>query len=142
MSFDGIPSRSFQADAAQAAERTQFEVDWLRGLFHTIMKLRDEFFEKDLVDKIDFCVTVPKDRYMEARKADRDGFIYDDRMSYLDWRARELLLMIRKRLDVMNNFYEKEGEAIERLWRVIRKSIERFQNDRDRAQCQELLDEP
>jgi energy-coupling factor transporter ATP-binding protein EcfA2 len=110
---------SFSTTPPQAADRTTFEISWLRGLFHTIMMLRDEFFDQDIHDKIDFCVTVPKDRYLEARKADRDGFIYDDRMSNLDWRARELFLMIRKRLDVMNNFYHKDGEAMERLWKVI-----------------------
>lgn len=50
---------SFQSDPDQAEERTQFEIDWLRGLFHTIIKLRDEFFEPGIADKIDFCVTVP-----------------------------------------------------------------------------------
>lgn len=103
-----------------ANERIQFEIDWLRGLFHTILRLKSEFFEEGLFEKIDFCITIPKDRYIEARKADRDGFIYDNRMAYLDWSARELFIMIRKRLDLINNFYHKDGDAVERLWIVLK----------------------
>jgi hypothetical protein len=109
---------AFRDAPSEAAARSSFEVDWLRGLLQICIEIKSVFYEGTLPSKIDFCLTIPQDRYSEVAK-DRDAFRYANLRGVLDWTAIELFIMLRKRLDVLNHFRDPSGTAVDRLWKVL-----------------------
>lgn len=118
--FDRFRLDSIRAqDEANLRNRTYFEVDWLRSLLRLAVKARtnsQDYFYRVL----DFCVTVPKDRFMEIRNVERDSYRYWHRPCALTWSGIDLAILLRKRLEVLIDHQTKEGRPRERLDEVLR----------------------
>lgn len=85
----------------EANHRIHFEISWLKGLLRAILDYRsgDEIIQ----DKVDFCVTIPQDRYMEVRETERDDYRLRSLAANLQWSAFELAILLRKRLEGLTN---------------------------------------
>lgn len=80
--------------------KAKFEVDWLRSLLQLVLKIRSNTDPANkLYDLIDFCITVPKDRFYEVRTTERDSYRYHKRYESVDWSGIELAILLRKRLE-------------------------------------------
>ncbi len=88
------------ANDGKLDEIIDFEQNWLKSLLLLIMDMKksprgkSEFFIP-----FDFCVTIPKDRYTEIVKNDRDGYRYNQNVNTLNWTGVQLCEMLRKRVE-------------------------------------------
>ena len=108
-----------------ARNRARFEVSWLRALLTVAVRIRasDSKYGHS-ANLIDFCVTVPKDRFVEVRDTERDGYQYIDRYSALIWSGIELSILIRKRMERLGGCLTKKiggprvppRERLEKIW--------------------------
>lgn len=81
--------------------RRQLELNWLRGLLHSVLDVRQG--NSFLSDKIEFCLTVPKDRFLEIRQTERDDYRYINPSADIKWTAVELALLLSKRIEQVNS---------------------------------------
>lgn len=103
-------------------QRVTYEIYWLTSLLHTILRMKSNHERVPLYSLLDFCISIPQDRFMEIRGKERDSYIFSGRYSPLKWSAPELAIMLRKRLEVLaGNYTDKNGNNfIERLHEIIR----------------------
>jgi energy-coupling factor transporter ATP-binding protein EcfA2 len=90
-----------QSDS-EAQERTRFELAWLRSLLQLVIEIKEPHDRVDRTkwqDLIEFCITVPTDRFDEIERTERDGYVYINRDSHLDWSGLELCSLVTKRLE-------------------------------------------
>ena len=89
--------------------RAQFEVAWLRALLTVALRIRagDPSYGHSAY-LIDYCLTVPKDRFVEVRDTERDGYQYSERYSALVWSGIELSILIRKRMERLGGYLTKK----------------------------------
>ncbi|HLO99625.1 MAG TPA: hypothetical protein VK171_13600, partial [Fimbriimonas sp.] len=85
-------------------EASRFELEWLRALLHLVLRPSIDSFGAAMNKKFHFCLTVPKDRYLELRATERDGYIYNNQYTPLDWTGIELAILLRKRLEEDSGF--------------------------------------
>ena len=115
--FDDFRNTTISNSTASAEEiqsRNWFEICWLKGMLRTILDLRsaDEVYQ----DKIDFCVTIPQDRYLEARETERDDYRLRDLAADIHWSGYELAILGWKRLEKLQNLSsDKSNPPIERF---------------------------
>lgn len=89
------------SDKNLSDERTKLEIEWLRSLLQLIMKIkRDRRKECNFYKLLDFCITIPKDRFSEIERLDRDIDAYYQRYYEINWSGIELAILLRKRLEV------------------------------------------
>lgn len=107
--------------------RAKFEVAWLRALLTVALRIRagdPEFGHGAYL--IDFCLTVPKDRFVEVRDTERDGYQYSDRYTALVWSGPELSILIRKRMERLGGYLTKKvggprvppKERLREIWKA------------------------
>ena len=60
-------------DASERRKRTRFETDWLSGFAHVVITMKSSPRRTPLSNLVDFCATIPKDRFVEIRDSERDG---------------------------------------------------------------------
>lgn len=82
--------------------RTQFEVDWLSGFVHVAIEMKSASRRAPMSSMVDFCVTIPKDRYVEIRDSERDGYMYIGKCYEIRWSAIELAILLFKRLEILD----------------------------------------
>lgn len=87
------------ADPAVIERRTRLEIDFLRGLLSLSLRIKHETNRRPLYGLADFCFTVPKDRFVEVMRLERDTYRYRARFSELNWSGIELAILLRKRLE-------------------------------------------
>jgi len=94
-------STSKYDDKNLSDERTKLEIEWLRSLIHLIIKIkRDKRKVCNFYKLLDFCITIPKDRFSEIESLDRDIDAYYQRYYEINWSGIELAILLRKRLEV------------------------------------------
>lgn len=107
-------------DPQNLRSRTHFEVDWLRSLLRLAVNASSNN-QDYLYRLLDFCITVPKDRFMEIRNIERDSYRYWHRPCTLNWSGIELAILLRKRLEVLVSYKSKHGASPrDRLDEVLR----------------------
>lgn len=89
--------------------RSKFEVEWLRSLLLLIFDIKDHNLKNTFFKTLDFCITIPKDRYLEIESTDRDGFRYNNRTCHILWSGIELCVVLFKRLEKMSGFQTSEA---------------------------------
>lgn len=89
--------------------RSKFEVEWLRSLLLLIFDIKDHKLKNTFFKTLDFCITIPKDRYLEIESTDRDGFRYNNRTCHILWSGIELCVVLFKRLEKMSGFQTSES---------------------------------
>jgi ABC-type oligopeptide transport system ATPase subunit len=100
----------------------EFEIEWLRSLLLLVLDIQSNNDPKNhLYNLIDFCITVPKDRFYEVKKSERDSYRYHNRYSTLDWSGIELAILLRKRLERLSKCKTDKGlRPAERLDSILR----------------------
>jgi hypothetical protein len=133
-SFDGFDTRyeQFRHDTLLLHDqklvdfRLNFEADWLRGLIHVVQDIRTNKYHGDLNGAIDFFLTIPKDRFLEIKDIERDAYIYRARHSLIGWTAIELMIMLRKRLELVDEKIDKVSDEIIRYYNFMERFYPEF----------------
>jgi hypothetical protein len=108
VSADGIDYafNKFRTESLKAKEdlneRALFEKAWLDGLLRTGLNIKNS--KSALLEfgkTIDFCLTIPEDRFIEILVTERDSIEYQG-FQYMNWSAIELAILVRKRLELIN----------------------------------------
>lgn len=101
-------------------KRGDFEIGFLSGAIKTVMKIREEYQWSPIFEILHFCIMVPHDRFLQIRRETRDAYLYRSRYKDLRWTGVELAIMLRKRLEVLNNIdTSDEKDPFERLEETI-----------------------
>ncbi len=82
------------------SQRLSLEISWLRSLVDTVIRMKSNHERSSLYGSIDFCVTVPKDRFAEVLRVSRDSYNYFGRFININWSGVELAIMLYKRVEV------------------------------------------
>ncbi len=105
-------------------ERIDFENSFLASFLHQVIEIKTGNKNSRLFNIVDFCVMVPRDRFLSMRRSERDAYVYRDKYSEISWSGPELAVMLRKRLEALNNYsYKKDGKILppfEALDQVLR----------------------
>lgn len=86
--------------AEDLTSRAHFEIDWLRSLLRLVVAGKSASTNY-LFRMLDFCIAVPKDRYLEIQRIERDSYRNWHRGVPLNWSGIELAILLRKRLEVL-----------------------------------------
>jgi hypothetical protein len=116
-SFRRNVMRTFNEEELQ--RRVLFEIDWLRSLLGLAMLSRsrnDDYFYRLL----DFCFAVPKDRFMEVIRIERDSYRHLNRWCAINWSGIELAILLRKRLEVLAGVRTRDASPRERLEEILK----------------------
>jgi energy-coupling factor transporter ATP-binding protein EcfA2 len=122
--FEEFRIRSQHANHSdeETRRRTQYEIDWLRGFAHVLIEMKSSPRRKPLSNLTDFCATIPKDRFIEIRNAERDSYVYIGKCHEIRWSAIELAILLRKRLEIIGNYKtDKRSTPQKRLEEVLTK---------------------
>lgn len=122
--FEEFRIRSQHAGHSQeeARRRTQYEVDWLRGFAHVLIEMKSSPRRTPLSNLVDFCATIPKDRFVEIRNAERDSYVYIGKCHEIRWSAIELAILLFKRLEIVASYKtDKRASPQKRLEEVLQK---------------------
>jgi hypothetical protein len=104
--FRRTSNRLRKTDEREALERNQFELIWLKAFLRIVLEIKqphDDDPGSNLRKLLEVCITVPSDRYEEVKRTERDGFLYLNKESHLDWTGLELCTLVRKRLEKLCN---------------------------------------
>ncbi|MBK1865615.1 P-loop ATPase, Sll1717 family [Aestuariivirga sp. YIM B02566] len=82
--------------------RNRFEIDWIAGLIESVVAFESAVSGgiSFMKGKLRFLITLPKDRFAEFRGYDRDAYRFRTKHEEIRWGADELMILIRKRLEV------------------------------------------
>jgi hypothetical protein len=121
--FSDFRMRTIQefGQSEEAKIRNRLELDWLRALLHVAIELKRGRSNLLLAKKIDFCLTVPKDRFLEIRDYEKDAIVYQNKVCDIFWSGFELFLMSRKRLESLAGFNTNDRKnligRLREVWR-------------------------
>lgn len=87
------------SDLEEQQRRTNYELNWLKGFTHIAIEMKSSARRSFLSHWIDFCATIPKDRFMEIRDDERDAYVYIGKFHEIRWSAIELAILLAKRLE-------------------------------------------
>ncbi len=119
-------------------EKVNFEIDWLHSLLLLVNNIKQLRTGKGILDdKLDFCLTIPNHRYLEILRKDIDSYRFQNKRKNLIWSGVELLIFLRKRLEVLSDFkttkktpWDSFEEVIDEKFTYIPKEIEFEFNDK------------
>ncbi|MGT2436819.1 P-loop ATPase, Sll1717 family [Bradyrhizobium betae] len=99
--------------------RNRFELDWLSGLITATRRCKGREGKTPLAGKVDFCVTIPKDRFIEFVADDRDAYEWESKRVDISWTGIELSILLRKRIEVYRRRPTPKRESALRRLRII-----------------------
>lgn len=101
--FDNFRKENIRHNVQDAQDRANFEVDWLNSLLLLVLNqgIHRNDISSVLYSNLHYCITIPKDRFLEVREADRDTFRHHGRFAPLNWSGIELAIFLRKRLEML-----------------------------------------
>jgi hypothetical protein len=125
---------------SEAKKRVHFEIDWLSGLVEATQRImnRGSATAPGFTGsaRFRFLITLPRDRFEEVLREDRDAFRLRHRHVEIRWSGIELMNLVRKRLEAYfdrvcesDDIVEKFFESLEWL-STISRSIRFEFNDR------------
>ena len=127
--FDEFRRRAKQQgrNANELHQIVSFEIDWVRSLLYTCRVIRRDKDRWGLYNLIDFCITIPKERYLEIMQIEQDTVSYQGRALEIKWSGIELAIMLRKRLEILFQYYtDNLDDAINRLDKILKIGMEDF----------------
>ena len=91
-------------------EKVKFEIDWLHSLLLLVNDIKQMRTGMEILDeKLDFCITIPNHRYLEIIRNDIDSYRFQHRRKNLIWTGIELLIFLRKRLEILSDYRTRES---------------------------------
>lgn len=109
---------NIEHDRAVREKRARREIDWLSSLSQFVQKcdrpdqLSDERNSYNAFSNMEFLVVLPYDRVMEIEQAQRDS-VANEIVEEIYWQPKELLTMLRKRIQVMRNISDENLAKIQ-----------------------------
>ena len=91
--------RDALSDGNELKKRNDFEIEWLHGVMLRILDLKDQ--NKAIstpFSSMDFCLTIPKDRFIQIEKDDRDVYMLTNRTKSIQWSGVDLCKILIQRL--------------------------------------------
>ncbi|SHO56880.1 P-loop ATPase, Sll1717 family [Vibrio quintilis] len=90
----------------EKSKRYSMEIDWLRAYIHIVMEIKSGkgMCIPEMNNAIDFCVVVPKERFIEVKRQERDSIVYLGKEHHIMWSGIELSIMLRKRLELLSEY--------------------------------------
>jgi ABC-type oligopeptide transport system ATPase subunit len=100
----------------QKNNRIEMERTWILSLMELCYDIKLKInMHNPLYEIVDICLTIPQDRFFELRNSIRDSIKYTfGRVVNLNWSGIELALLIRKRLEFINNYSTKKDDPVEK----------------------------
>lgn len=114
-----------KADKEDPSENSSksLETAWVQSLMILILELKGyrKGWRDKIFDKIDFCITIPRDSYAQVLYEDRDAFLNIECTADLDWTGVYLAQMLLKRLCyIYDEDINENKDVFSELNRVIR----------------------
>jgi hypothetical protein len=72
---------------------------------------------------LDFCLTIPRDRFTEIERDDRDGYRYNMRTANILWSGLELCEVLVKRLEKVTRYSCRSTETVEKLNELLAEKL-------------------
>jgi hypothetical protein len=122
--FDLFRRKSLQ-QREDLHQKAEFEIDWLRAFLHVVLLLKEGGKKAGLLgEAVEFCITVPQDRFIEVLESERDSYRYHSRYYELKWSGIELAILLRKRLEALaQTSTDKQKRPEERLEEIMQRSF-------------------
>jgi predicted MPP superfamily phosphohydrolase/energy-coupling factor transporter ATP-binding protein EcfA2 len=96
--------REALTNGAELLKRHNFETDWLHGIMLRVLDLKDLNGARNTpFSSMDFCLTIPKDRFILIEKSDRDAYRFDNRLKNIRWTGLDLCKLLIQRLSFLTN---------------------------------------
>ncbi len=105
--------QKFPYDKDIQYQRTVHEIEWLSSFLHVVLRIKSNHENINLYRNIDFCVTIPKDRFLEVRELERDSYNYERKYIDINWSGIELTILLRKRLEILGCYYTEKHLPVE-----------------------------
>lgn len=99
------------------------EASWIQALMLLILELKGyrEGWRDKVFEKLDFCITIPRDSYLQVIYSDRDAYLSLECTVDLEWTGIYLARMLVKRLCYMyDEVYNEQKDVFSELNRIIR----------------------
>ncbi len=116
--FDQFRQSGVRVGESELTSRGFFEVDWLRSILGLVIDAKSD--RQDLFfRRLDFCVAVPTDRFLEINRLERDNYRHSQRWCGLDWSGIELAICLRKRAEELSGYKTQDASPRMRLEEVL-----------------------
>ena len=111
---------------------TKFETIWLTTLVDVIYQINSVAVNSEirlLGNHLDMCLMVPFDRFVQASYQKRDGFVYRELMTSINYKAIDLCNVFTKRLQVITgmNILERQN-SFEEILTAQNQVLNKFPN--------------
>lgn len=128
ITFDGFDTEieKFREESAyfenkSFQEKVAFEIDWLHSLILLVNNVKQMGNNLDVVmDKLDFCITIPNHRFLEIERQDIDSYKLQHKRKMLIWSGLELALFLRKRLELLSGYRIKKKTPKDTLEEIMK----------------------
>lgn len=106
----------------EVKSRSEIEDSWIHALMMLVLDLKkvtEPEWKDQLFDKVDFCITIPKDSFTHVLSRDRDAFLDLEVTADLEWTGIYLAEVLLKRLGFIFNEKFDEDEPFAELKRIL-----------------------
>lgn len=111
---DDFRKNSLSSSPSEQKQKALFEIKWMASLMELIQNIKGKA-NKPLYKLLDICFLLPKDLFMEILEHNRDKYKYGSRFCEISWTGMELVIMVRKRLEALNDYPLSNKEKMKKL---------------------------
>lgn len=111
---DMFRKNSLSNSPSEQQQKALFEIKWMSSLMELVQDIKGKA-NNSLYKLLDICFLLPKDLFMEILEHNRDKYKYGSRFCEISWTGMELAIMVRKRLEVLNNYPLSSKEKKQKL---------------------------
>ena len=111
---DMFRTNSLSNSPSEQQQKALFEIKWMSSLMELVQDIKGKA-NNSLYKLLDICFLLPKDLFMEILEHNRDKYKYGSRFCEISWTGMELAIMVRKRLEVLNNYPLSSKEKKQKL---------------------------
>lgn len=111
---DMFRKNSLSNSPSEQQQKALFEIKWMSSLMELVQDIKGKA-NNSLYKLLDICFLLPKDLFMEILEHNRDKYKYGSRFCEISWTGMELAIMVRKRLEVLNNYPLSSKEKNQKL---------------------------
>lgn len=105
---------SLSSPPEEQEQRALFEIRWISALMELVQDIKGKA-ANPVYKLLDICFLLPKDLFMEILEHNRDKYKYGTRFCEISWTGMELAIMVRKRLEALNNYPLSSKDKTEKL---------------------------
>ena len=116
-------------DSADSDTPQSVEATWIQALMLLILELKEYRlgWHDDVFSKLDFCITIPRDSYLQVLYSDRDAYHELECSADIDWSGFYLAQMLLRRLCYMyGEDYKYDEDVFSELERLTRTYIKKL----------------